>query len=117
VVTSELADLNQILSRALNRGVTLDGTEGGHREVVESTFPNPWTPKAEEYWPDMEGLDYRDTVTDFNLPEGTFFDSRASADHGHRRPAPRAVSSGAFRGPAIPAQYRRGDRQRRERLR
>ena len=22
----------------------------------------------------MEGLDYRDTVTDFELPEGTFFD-------------------------------------------
>jgi hypothetical protein len=22
----------------------------------------------------MEGLDYRDTVTDFALPEGTFFD-------------------------------------------
>jgi len=22
----------------------------------------------------MEGLDYRDTVTDFDLPEGTFFD-------------------------------------------
>jgi uncharacterized protein len=44
------------------------------REVVESTFPNPWTPTAEEYWPDMEGLDYRDTVTDFDLPEGTFFD-------------------------------------------
>src|ERR1044071_3231390 len=29
---------------------------------------------AEEYWPDMEGLDFRDTVTDFALPEGTFFD-------------------------------------------
>jgi uncharacterized protein YcbX len=29
---------------------------------------------AEEYWPDIEGLDYRDTVTDFDLPEGTFFD-------------------------------------------
>src|SRR5262249_34015040 len=29
---------------------------------------------AEEYWPDIEGLDYRDTVTDFALPEGTFFD-------------------------------------------
>jgi hypothetical protein len=29
---------------------------------------------AEEYWPDMEGLDHRDTVTDFTLPEGTFFD-------------------------------------------
>jgi uncharacterized protein YcbX len=74
VVTSEQSDLNQILSRALNREVTLDATKRGHREVVESTFPNPWTPKAEEYWPDMEGLDYRDTVTDFNLPEGTFFD-------------------------------------------
>ncbi len=74
LVTSEQSDLHQILSRALNREVTLDATERGHREVVESTFPNPWTPKAEEYWPDMEGLDYRDTVTDFNLPEGTFFD-------------------------------------------
>ena len=30
--------------------------------------------QAEEYWPDMEGLDHRDTVTDFPLPEGTFFD-------------------------------------------
>jgi uncharacterized protein len=74
VVSSEQGNLNQILSRALNREVTLDAAERGHREVVESTFPNPWTPKAEEYWPDMEGLDYRDTVTDFNLPEGTFFD-------------------------------------------
>jgi uncharacterized protein YcbX len=74
VASSEQSDVNQILSRALNREVTLDSTERGHREVVESSSPNPWTPKAEEYWPDMEGLDYRDTVTDFNLPEGTFFD-------------------------------------------
>ena len=29
---------------------------------------------AEEYWPDMEGLDYRDTVTNWELPPGTFFD-------------------------------------------
>jgi uncharacterized protein YcbX len=74
VVSSEQSDVNQILSRALDREVTLDATERGQREVVESTFPNPWTPKAEEYWPDMEGLDHRDTVTDFDLPEGTFFD-------------------------------------------
>ena len=73
-VTSEQSDLPEILSRALNREVTLDLTEHSQREVVKSTFPNPRTPKAEEYWPDMEGLDYRDTVTDFNLPEGTFFD-------------------------------------------
>jgi uncharacterized protein len=78
LITSEQSDVNQILSRALNREVTLDAAERRHPEVVESTFPNPWTnpwtPKAEEYWPDMEGLDYRDTVTDFELPEGTFFD-------------------------------------------
>ena len=38
------------------------------------SVPNSWTATAEEYWPDMEGLDYRDTVTNFELPEGTFFD-------------------------------------------
>jgi uncharacterized protein len=74
VVSSAQSDVNQILSRALKREVTLDVTERGQREIVESTFPNPWTPTAEEYWPDMEGLEFRDTVTDFNLPEGTFFD-------------------------------------------
>jgi uncharacterized protein len=75
VVTSEQGDRDRVLSRALGREVTLDAVERGQREVVESTFPNPWTPTAEEYWPDMEGLDYRDTVTDFELPAGTFFDA------------------------------------------
>jgi uncharacterized protein len=60
-VTSDQADLNQILSNALNREVTLHAAE---REAIN----------AEEYWPDMEGLDHRDAVTDFTLPEGTFFD-------------------------------------------
>jgi uncharacterized protein YcbX len=60
-VTSDQDDLDQILSRALNRGVTFRAAQRG---AVE----------AEEYWPDMEGLDHRDTVTDFTLPEGTFFD-------------------------------------------
>src|SRR5205807_500853 len=39
-----------------------------------SSSHSPRTTNAEEYWPDMEGLDHRDTVTDFALPEGTFFD-------------------------------------------
>jgi uncharacterized protein YcbX len=65
VVTSEDGDLNPILSRALNRQVILNVTERSQRRG---------TSKAEEYWPDMEGLDHRDTVTDFDLPEGTFFD-------------------------------------------
>jgi uncharacterized protein YcbX len=76
-VTSGQADLDALLSQVLHRAVRLEGTERGHQEIVESTFPNPWTAQAEEYWPDMEGLDYRDTVTDFTLPEGTFFDGAA----------------------------------------
>ncbi|HSF33620.1 MAG TPA: MOSC N-terminal beta barrel domain-containing protein [Candidatus Tectomicrobia bacterium] len=60
-VTSDQGDLNQILSQALNREVTLRAAQRG-------------AVTAEEYWPDMEGLDHRDTVTDFTLPEGTFFD-------------------------------------------
>jgi uncharacterized protein YcbX len=61
IVTSEQGDLNQILSKTLNREVTLRAAQHG-------------AVNAEEYWPDMEGLDHRDTVTDFTLPEGTFFD-------------------------------------------
>ena len=60
-VTSDQSDLNQILSKALNREVALRAAQGGGVN-------------AEEYWPDMDGLDHRDTVTDFTLPEGTFFD-------------------------------------------
>jgi uncharacterized protein YcbX len=74
LLSSTETDVNQILSGVLKREVTLGAAERGRQEIVESTFPNPWMPKAEEYWPDMEGLDYRDTVTDFDLPEGTFFD-------------------------------------------
>ncbi len=73
-MSSDQADSDQVLWRVLQRQVTLEAAARDLREVVESTFPNPWTPKAEEYWPDIDGLDYRDTVTDFDLPEGTFFD-------------------------------------------
>ena len=62
--TSQQAELNQVLSKALNRTVTLKAAGRGHAGTVT----------AEEYWPDMEGLDFRDTVSDFTLPEGTFFD-------------------------------------------
>ena len=63
-VTSAQSDHNRVLSQALNRAVTLTATGRGHAGTVT----------AEEYWPDMEGLDFRDTVSDFTLPEGTFFD-------------------------------------------
>ena len=60
-VTSDQDDLNQILSKALNREATLRAAQRG-------------AVNAEEYWPDIEGLGHRDTVTDFTLPEETFFD-------------------------------------------
>jgi uncharacterized protein YcbX len=65
VVTSEQGDLAQILSRAFGREVSFE--EARHDEGSTAAT-------AEEYWPDMPGLDYRDTVTDFELPAGTFFD-------------------------------------------
>jgi uncharacterized protein YcbX len=74
LVNSEQPDLRQILSKVLKRDVTLGRIVHGHQEVVESASPNLRTATAEEYWPDIEGLEYRDNVTEFGLPEGTFFD-------------------------------------------
>ena len=75
IVTSEQTDINQILSNVLGHEVTLETREPSQPEIVETTLPNPWTPSQyEEYWPDMEDLAYRDTVTHEAMPEGTFFD-------------------------------------------
>ena len=64
-VTSDQPDLDQILSAALGRDVELaQAPENGGAAAAT----------AEEYWPDMEGLDHRDTVTEWELPRGTFFD-------------------------------------------
>ena len=64
-VSSDQSDCDQILSRALGRDAILQAVGADASARVAS---------AEEYWPDMEGLDFRDAVTDFQLPEGTFFD-------------------------------------------
>jgi uncharacterized protein YcbX len=58
-VTSDQPDLTPLLSKALGREVTLAEAPG---EGATSAAT------AEEYWPDMEGLDYRDTVVDWELP-------------------------------------------------
>jgi MOSC domain-containing protein len=73
-VTSTARECNQVLSKILNRTVTLAAAERGEVTGVHSTLAASWTGTAEEYWPDMDGLDHRDTVTDFALPAGTFFD-------------------------------------------
>ena len=64
-MTSERPDLAQVLSRALGREVAF--AEAQHEGESSGA-------QAEEYWPDMEGLEYRDTVTEWELPAGTFFD-------------------------------------------
>src|SRR5437762_7755159 len=64
-VTAGQGDLEEVLSRAFGRDVTFEEARPGDR---------PSGATAEEYWPDMAGLDYRDTVTDFEMPAGTFFD-------------------------------------------
>jgi uncharacterized protein YcbX len=62
IVNSDQSDVQVILSKVLKREVRL------------SALPDLPMATAEEYWPDIEGLDHRNTVTDFGLPEGTFFD-------------------------------------------
>jgi hypothetical protein len=61
VVRSEQKDIAEILSKLLERD-------------VELRMPAPSTVSLEEYWPDIEGLTHRETVTDEAMPPETFFD-------------------------------------------
>lgn len=61
LVASEQRDLTQIISKVLGREVTFATT------ALQA-------PSLEEYWPDMEGLAHRETITDEAMPAGTFFD-------------------------------------------
>lgn len=64
IVTSEQSDLEDVLSGVLDRQVRLQATA-------------PKTSNLEEYWPDMDDLDHRDTVTEESMPSETFFDFAA----------------------------------------
>ncbi len=61
IVTSKQSDINQVLSQVFGRELTLGTTA-------------PKSPTLEEYWPDIEGLAHKETVTDEAMPAGTFFD-------------------------------------------
>jgi uncharacterized protein YcbX len=61
VVRSEQSDIDQTLSNLLER-------------EVELRMPAPKSVSLEEYWPDIEGLTHRETVTDEAMPPETFFD-------------------------------------------
>jgi uncharacterized protein len=64
IVDSEQPDVHRTLSNALKREVTLSASSASSNRPAAT---------AEEYWPDIEGLEHRDAVTEFGLPEGTFF--------------------------------------------
>lgn len=64
--TTGQGDLDQVLSQAFGRDVALEEARSADKSQGAT---------AEEYWLDMAGLDYRDTVTDFEMPAGTFFDT------------------------------------------
>jgi uncharacterized protein len=61
-LTTESENVDDVLSGALGRAVELTQV----RAEQESS--------AEEYVPDIEGLEHRDTVTEWELPAGTFYD-------------------------------------------
>lgn len=61
LVISSSDEFPDTLSQVLGRQVTLLASA-------------PQSAELEEYWPDMEGLARRDTVTDEAMPAGTFFD-------------------------------------------
>jgi uncharacterized protein YcbX len=65
-ISTERPDAARVLSAALKREVRMEKIERAAASSKET---------SEEYWLDMEGLEHRDTVTDFDLPEGTFFDT------------------------------------------
>src|SRR5438093_5720022 len=65
VATSAQPDLPDVLSGALGREVRLARAQRNGESLAAT---------AEEYWPDIEGLEHQDTITEWELPPGTFFD-------------------------------------------
>jgi uncharacterized protein YcbX len=62
MVTSAQHDLTRCLSNVLSREVMLAKAA-------------PMALRFEQYWPDIEGLAHQDTMTEYAMPTGTFFDS------------------------------------------
>ena len=59
--TSTQSNLDTLMSRALGASVSLQSKP-------------PASPKLEEYWPDLDNLAHRETVTEEAMPVETFFD-------------------------------------------
>lgn len=67
---------------SLPQGPSIRSDEAGFAETLEAMLGRggvlqsvaPEEPVLEEYWPDIEGLALRETVTEEAMPKGTFFD-------------------------------------------
>jgi hypothetical protein len=62
IIRSDDPDAERVLSADLGREVALDQAA-------------PDAPSLEEYWPDIDGLDHRDALTEEAMRPGTFFDA------------------------------------------
>ena len=62
IVTSDRPEVGHVVSEALGR-------------EVRFVSAAPEKPGLEEYWPNIEGLAHRETVTDEAMPPRTFFDA------------------------------------------
>lgn len=75
MISSDDGKAHAALSKALGRDVRLNRRDCGQEGIVETTLPNLWMPKLEEYWPEnIEGLPHNGVVTDEAMLEGSFFD-------------------------------------------
>ncbi len=64
VINNEQQDCNDALSRALQREVTLENTGFVLKAAIS----------AEGFQPDLENSGHVNTISDYTMPEGTFFD-------------------------------------------
>jgi uncharacterized protein YcbX len=74
-VSSAEPDADERLTRALGRRVRMQRAVPGRVPVAEGAAAARWVARSEEYRLGPDGTDLLDPVTDFDLPEGTFFDS------------------------------------------
>ncbi|MDF0644253.1 MAG: MOSC domain-containing protein [Nitrospira sp.] len=72
-IDTTAAECDHVLSRILDRTVTVAKAERGRVSGVQTSL-RAWSGKSEEYRLDIDGIDQGNSVQDFTLPAGTFFD-------------------------------------------
>ncbi len=74
IFISDRPDINEIMSDALGRNVTLETRKFSRQQKLETSYPNPWNPGRKDNIPEMETLPSQDMLADELIPDGTFFD-------------------------------------------